>query len=90
MITPVDFDHESFLGSSIKQIAAEKAGILKPGVDSVIAPQRPEAEAVIAKAAHEPDFVRTDEFGHVGVYAHGSEFDFRGAHIRCPLAASIR
>ena len=40
VITPVDFDHETFLGSSLEQIAGEKAGILKPGVDAVIAPQR--------------------------------------------------
>ena len=31
VITPIDFDHEAFLGSSIESIAAEKAGILKPG-----------------------------------------------------------
>jgi dihydrofolate synthase/folylpolyglutamate synthase len=32
VITPIDFDHEAFLGSSIESIAAEKAGILKAGV----------------------------------------------------------
>ena len=31
VITPIDFDHEAFLGSSIESIAAEKAGILKAG-----------------------------------------------------------
>ena len=30
VITQVDFDHENFLGHSIEQIAAEKAGIIKP------------------------------------------------------------
>ena len=32
VITRVDFDHEALLGRSIEVIAAEKAGILEPGV----------------------------------------------------------
>ena len=32
VITRVDFDHENFLGHSLAEIAAEKAGILKPSV----------------------------------------------------------
>lgn len=35
VITPIDFDHEAFLGSSIESIAAEKAGILKAGRPAV-------------------------------------------------------
>src|ERR1700677_1829814 len=31
VLTPIDFDHETFLGHSIEGIAAEKAGIIKPG-----------------------------------------------------------
>ena len=31
VITQIDFDHENFLGHSIEEIAAEKAGIIKPG-----------------------------------------------------------
>ena len=88
VITPVDFDHEAFLGSSLEQIAGEKAGILKPGIPSVIAPQRPEAEAVIAARATDADFVRTTEIRNVRVARLGSEFDFRGTHVRCPLAGS--
>src|SRR5439155_11394105 len=47
VITPIDFDHEQWLGKTIPQIATEKAGIIKPGVPVVCAPQRPEAERVI-------------------------------------------
>lgn len=48
-ITPVGLDHEAFLGPDIPSIAGEKAGIIKPGIGSVIvAPQLPEAMAVIA------------------------------------------
>jgi dihydrofolate synthase/folylpolyglutamate synthase len=51
VITQIDFDHEEFLGHSIAQIAAEKAGILKPGATVVIAAGRAEAEAVIRERA---------------------------------------
>lgn len=53
VITSVDFDHENFLGYSLGTIAGEKAGIIKPGVPVIMAPQRPEALAVIrARAEH--------------------------------------
>jgi dihydrofolate synthase/folylpolyglutamate synthase len=52
VITPIDFDHEKWLGKTLSEIATEKAGIIKPKVSIVCAPQRPEAEKVIrARAA---------------------------------------
>ncbi len=52
VITPIDFDHEQWLGKTLSEIATEKAGIIKPGVPVICAPQRPEAEEVIrARAA---------------------------------------
>ena len=53
IITRLDFDHESFLGHSLREIAAEKAGIVKPGVPVVLAEQRPEAREVIVARATE-------------------------------------
>ena len=53
VITPVDFDHENFLGNSIASIAAEKAGIIKRGAIVVTSQNRPEALAVIARRAKE-------------------------------------
>lgn len=51
-ITSIGWDHWQRLGNSLEQIAAEKAGILKPGIPVVCAPQPPEVMAVIqAKAA---------------------------------------
>src|SRR5712672_1459204 len=35
VITRIDFDHENFLGPSLREIAAEKAGIIKPGIPVV-------------------------------------------------------
>jgi dihydrofolate synthase/folylpolyglutamate synthase len=51
IITRIDFDHENFLGHSLKEIAAEKAGILKNGVPVVLAEQLPEAREVILARA---------------------------------------
>lgn len=53
VITPIDFDHEKWLGKTISEIAAEKAGIIKPGVPVVCATQRPEAEKEIRACAAE-------------------------------------
>ena len=52
-ITPVSLDHQHFLGDTLGQIAAEKAGILKPGVPAAVAPQEPEAMAAIRRRAQE-------------------------------------
>ena len=46
-ITPVDIDHQQFLGENITQIAAEKAGIIKNKAPTIIAPQHKDAEKVI-------------------------------------------
>jgi dihydrofolate synthase / folylpolyglutamate synthase len=52
IITRIDFDHESFLGHSLSEIAGEKAGILKEAVPVVMAEQRSEArEVILAQAA---------------------------------------
>ncbi len=54
IITPVSMDHEKFLGDRIDLIAAEKAGIIKRGVPTVVSRQTPEVMAVIeAKARAE-------------------------------------
>ena len=50
-ITRIALDHREFLGDSIEQIAAEKAGILKAGVPAVVAGQLREALAVIERQA---------------------------------------
>ena len=53
VITPIDFDHEAFLGSSIESIAAEKAGIIKAGRPVVFAAQRAEAFSILERKALE-------------------------------------
>jgi len=53
VITRIDFDHETFLGHSLREIAAEKAGIIKPAVPIVSADQRKEVKEVLAARASE-------------------------------------
>lgn len=53
IITPLDFDHENFLGHSIEEIAAEKAGIIKAGAFVVSACERSEAREVISRRSAE-------------------------------------
>ncbi|MEW2915855.1 folylpolyglutamate synthase/dihydrofolate synthase family protein [Ruegeria sp. ANG10] len=51
VITPVSIDHEQFLGDTLGKIAAEKAGIIKPGVPCIVGPQQDEALEVIEYTA---------------------------------------
>ena len=51
VITPVDLDHQQYLGETIHVIAAEKAGIIKPGVPVFSALQEPPAAEVIQQTA---------------------------------------
>jgi dihydrofolate synthase/folylpolyglutamate synthase len=90
-ITPVSFDHMEFLGDTIAKIAFEKAGILKPGVPAVIAPQTDEALAVIearAEAVGAPlivagrDFAARAENGRL-------VFEDEGGLLDLPLPALL-
>jgi len=51
VITPISLDHADKLGETLGQIAAEKAGIIKPGVPAVISMQDDEAMHAIEDAA---------------------------------------
>jgi dihydrofolate synthase/folylpolyglutamate synthase len=47
VITPIDLDHTHLLGDTIAEIAAEKAGIIKPGAQAILAGQTLEAAQVL-------------------------------------------
>ncbi len=51
VITGVDFDHMAYLGNSLEEIAANKAGIIKPGVPVVVGLMEREAGQVIEDQA---------------------------------------
>lgn len=51
VITNISFDHTQFLGNTLPQIAAEKAGIIKPGIPVVIGEDSPEIHDTFVKKA---------------------------------------
>ena len=65
VICPIDYDHTHLLGDTLTAIATEKAGIIKPGAQVVLAAQQPEAAAVLIQ--------RCAEVG-AKVYREGVEF----------------
>lgn len=77
VITPVSFDHTAQLGDTLEQIAGEKAGIVKPGVPVVMAPQRPEAEGVIRRVADA-----------AGAPLHAVEEEVQAAEIQLALSGT--
>ncbi len=52
VITPIDLDHQKFLGDTLAEIAVSKAGILKRGAKAVMGLQKDEARSVLERAAH--------------------------------------
>jgi len=80
-ITSIDFDHQQYLGNTLAEIAAEKAGIIKIGVPVIVGEVVPEAYDVIERVANErrAPLVRADSISrewdsiHVGL---------RGTHQR--------
>lgn len=58
VVTPISRDHTRILGTRLSDIAAEKAGILRPGRVAILAPQPPAARrallAACARVASEP------------------------------------
>ncbi len=89
VITPVSFDHESFLGNSLPSIAWEKAGILKPKIPLILSRQTPSAEAVIRQRASElavPIISATGlEPSNMEWTPEGCSFEVKGVPYRCPL-----
>lgn len=75
VLTPIDYDHQKWLGSSLTEIAREKAGIIKARTPVVSARQAEEAAAVIQARAAECEapleFVR-EEFQKFAVALIGS------------------
>lgn len=79
VITPIELEHTEYLGTTIAEIAFEKAGIIKPGRPVFVSRQRPEAMAVFEAACRERgcEMVQlTDELADLdlSVSAEGSRF----------------
>ncbi|ATP55004.1 dihydrofolate synthase [Pedobacter ginsengisoli] len=53
VITNISLDHTNILGNTLKEIAGEKAGIIKPGIPVVIGESHPETDPVFIQKAKE-------------------------------------
>jgi dihydrofolate synthase/folylpolyglutamate synthase len=89
VLTPISFDHMQHLGTTLTQIAREKAGILKPSVPVVVGPQPAEALAVIDARARELAVSLISHGTGWTAMADGDGFRFRDSHgsKRLPLPA---
>ena len=85
VITPVGMDHEKWLGKTLPEIAGEKAGIIKPGVPVVSAPQPDPVRGVLESRAVASDaplaFVREPW--------NGGPLGLAGAHQRWNAAVAL-
>jgi dihydrofolate synthase/folylpolyglutamate synthase len=86
-ITSIDFDHQKFLGQTLREIAFEKAGIIKPSVPVVVGELHPEAAAAIEEVARQRGSriiaATRDDIADLSV-------GLRGAHQRINAAVAVR
>jgi dihydrofolate synthase/folylpolyglutamate synthase len=85
VITPIGLDHEEWLGNTLAEIAGEKAGIIKPRVSVVSAPQQPQAEEVIRARTAECD----SPVQFVNETYHESPVALRGEYQKQNAAVAI-
>ena len=85
VITPIGFDHMDRLGYTIRAIAGEKGGIIKPEAPVVIGARDPEARLVltsIASQRHSPASMMDREFSYRSqAPAHRLDYDGLGLHL---------
>jgi dihydrofolate synthase/folylpolyglutamate synthase len=88
-ITPISMDHMDHLGDTLAKIAAEKAGIFKPGAPAVLAPQPPEAAEVLERRARELDVTlhRAGREWTCRATATGMRFEGRRFRVDLPRPA---
>ena len=85
VIMPVGLDHQTWLGETFSLIAAEKAGIIKPGIPVVSAPQAGEVRAVLEAKAVEVGA----QVGFVSAPWDAGPVGLAGAHQRWNAAVAI-
>src|SRR5947199_5048131 len=56
-ITPVAMDHQEYLGTTLREIAGEKAAIIRPGTTAIVAPQEEAAFEVIMRRCESVEVV---------------------------------
>jgi dihydrofolate synthase/folylpolyglutamate synthase len=88
VITNIAFDHQQWLGDTLEKIAAEKAGIIKPGVPVVTATENPGALAVIERIAAEKNAPITRSQNSEFRFQN-SEFSLSGEHQKQNAALAL-
>jgi dihydrofolate synthase/folylpolyglutamate synthase len=85
-ITSIAFDHQRYLGTTLREIAIEKAGIIKPGVPVVVGPLDPDAAAAIddVAASRGAPVIRTSASD-----CDGMTVGLAGAHQRSNAAVAL-
>ena len=83
VVTPIDIDHTHFLGSTVEEIATEKAGIVKPGAVLVTAAQDPAVAEILTERVEQVSasrYAADEDFGVVSreVALGGQLLGFRG------------
>ena len=74
VITDISLDHTEWLGSTIPQIAREKAGILRRGGIMVTLPQHPEANQALGEVAVALDVRGVNAASYVPVHNHPEQY----------------
>src|SRR5206468_7619334 len=91
VITNVQFDHEQWLGNTRAEIAAEKAGIIKPGVPVITATDAPEALVVVEQTAREKNapLTRVGQASRLSLAAETAALPLLGEHQKLNAALAI-
>jgi len=91
VITNIDFDHRPWLGDTLEQIAAEKAGIIKPGVPVLTAAEPGRGLEVIAAKAQQLDALLTviDRNDAEGSLLDAAKLPLLGDHQRLNAALAV-
>lgn len=76
VITNIGFDHMEFLGDTLEKIAAEKAGIIKPGIPVVIGEHQSETLSVFSRIADASGASLLTAWNHEDAIALSREIDF--------------
>jgi dihydrofolate synthase / folylpolyglutamate synthase len=74
LITNISLDHQQWLGNTLPEIAAEKAGIIKPGVPIVISELQPEIQDVFQKFSRSADAPLHPAYKNYTVTTHDSHW----------------
>jgi dihydrofolate synthase/folylpolyglutamate synthase len=86
-ITSIAFDHQRYLGSTLAEIAFEKAGIIKSGVPVVVGPVDAQSLSVIARVASDRG---AELFNATPADAASFTLGLRGDHQRANAGVAVR